>query len=70
MVIIIFHAGKVKLVKKIKCVLQMDVVISHTMHHEKSNISLQGGCICDGGVQITVRIILRGVHVSFSVDRI
>ena len=48
----------------------MHVVVGYAMHHEEANIASESRHIADTCVLISARIMLRGMHVSFSVDGI
>lgn len=46
----------------------MDIVIAGAVHHEEADIAGEAGHIADGGVIVAAEVVLRGVHVAFSVD--
>ena len=68
MYVIILHACKIESIQESKRVLHVDIVVRHAVHHQETDISLQGGHVADRGILVAIRIILRGLHVSFRVD--
>ena len=70
MIVVILHARQVKFVKEIERVLQVDIVVRHSMHHEEADVVLQGRHVRYGRINVSLWVILRGMHVAFGIDGI
>ena len=68
--VIILNASQIELVEQSKCVLHMYVVIGDTVHDEEAHILGKGLHVGDGAVFVAACVVLWGVHVAFSVDRV
>ena len=66
--VIIFHARKIEFIQESKGVLHVNVVVGYAMHQQEPDIALESGHVADGGVFVAIRIVVRGLHVSFCVD--
>ena len=40
------------------------------MHDQETDVVMQGSHVRDRGVDISLRVVLRGMHITFSIDRI
>jgi hypothetical protein len=68
--IVVLDTRKIKLIEQCQCVLHVDVVIRNAVHDEESDILGKRLHVGDGSVVVTGRVVLRRMHVTFSIDGI
>ncbi len=68
--IIILYSSKIQLIQQCQCILHVYIVVGDTVHDQKSDVLVERSHVRDTRVIVASSIVLRRVHIPFSVDRV